>query len=120
MAGTLMKTDAYKQNANVIKALAHPSRLAMVEALADGELCVCELQELVGSDMSTVSKHLTILKHAGIVSDRKQGLWVYYSLRTPCVAGFLGCIDAVVGEACECQLCPTATADTRRAACECE
>ena len=119
MAGTVTKTDAYKQKASVIKALAHPSRLAMVEALADGERCVCELQALVGSDMSTVSKHLTILKHAGIVSDRKQGLWVYYSLRTPCVAGFLGCIDAVVGEACECERCPTPTSDRPRAPDDC-
>ena len=108
-----MDTDYYKQKAHVIKALAHPSRLAMVEALRDGERCVCELQELVGSDMSTVSKHLSILKHAGIVSDRKQGLWVYYSLRTPCVAGFLGCIDAVTGEACECETRPPVRAPRR-------
>ena len=52
----------HKLKAGVIKAMGHPSRLAMVEALADGELCVCELQKLVGSDMSTVSKHLSVLK----------------------------------------------------------
>ena len=103
----MMKTDAYKQKANVIKALGHPSRLAMVEALAQGERCVCELQELVGSDMSTVSKHLTVLKNAGIVCDRKQGLWVYYSLRTPCITGFLDCIEAVMHNPCECDRCET-------------
>jgi DNA-binding transcriptional ArsR family regulator len=93
-----MKTDAYKQKASIIKALGHPSRLAMVDALTGGERCVCELQALVGSDMSTVSKHLTVLKNAGIVCDRKQGLWVYYRLRTPCIIGFLDCVEAVLRE----------------------
>jgi DNA-binding transcriptional ArsR family regulator len=96
-----MNTDPYKRKADIIKALAHPSRLAMVDALAAGEMCVCHLQELVGSDMSTVSKHLSLLKHAGIVQDRKEGLWVYYSLRTPCVLKFLGCIEAMVKEQAE-------------------
>ncbi len=86
----------YRAKAQVIKAMSHPSRLAMVEALADGELCVCELQALVGSDMSTVSKHLAVLRNAGIVSDRKEGLQVYYRLCCPCILDFLGCIDAVI------------------------
>jgi DNA-binding transcriptional ArsR family regulator len=86
----------YRRRAQVLKALGHPSRLAMVEALLEGEKCVCELQELVGSDMSTVSKHLSVLRSAGIVCDRKQGLWVYYSLRLPCVARFFECVDEVL------------------------
>ena len=86
----------YRAKALVIKAMAHPSRLAMVEALVDGELCVCELQALVGSDMSTVSKHLSVLRSAGIVADRKVGLQVYYRLCCPCILDFLGCIDAVI------------------------
>ena len=88
--------ELYKAKAQVIKAMGHPSRLAMIEALAEGELCVCELQALVGSDMSTVSKHLSVLRNAGIVSDRKAGLQVYYSLCCPCILDFLGCIDAVI------------------------
>lgn len=88
--------EAYKRRAAVLKAMGHPSRLAMVEALADGERCVCELQELVGSDMSTVSKHLSVLKHAGLVDDRKEGLKVYYSLRVPCVTRFISCVDQVM------------------------
>jgi ArsR family transcriptional regulator len=87
----------YKRRAQVLKALGHPSRLAMVEALLEGERCVCELQALVGSDMSTVSKHLSVLRNAGLVDDRKEGLKVFYSLRLPCVAGFLQCVDEVVG-----------------------
>jgi DNA-binding transcriptional ArsR family regulator len=92
----------YKRKAEVIKALAHPSRLMMVEALAEGTLCVCELQALVGSDMSTVSKHLTLLKQAGIVSDEKRGLWVYYSLSMPCVLKLLRCVETMMaGGECE-------------------
>ena len=94
----LMNVDAYKKRARVIKAMAHPSRLAMLEALADGERCVCELQRLVGSDMSTVSKHLAVMKRAGLVEDRKQGLWVHYRLRVPCVLEFMQCVEAVLDE----------------------
>lgn len=67
----------------------------MLEALTDGERCVCELQALVGSDMSTVSKHLALMRGAGLVDDRRQGLQVYSRLRAPCVMGFLECVDAV-------------------------
>ncbi len=91
-----MDQEAYKQRAAVLKAMAHPSRLAIIEALAEGERCVCDLQQLVGSDMSTVSKHLALMKHAGLVRDRKQGLKVYYSLEIECVHGFLACIDSVL------------------------
>jgi ArsR family transcriptional regulator len=68
----------------------------MLEALADGERCVCELQRLVGSDISTISKHLSLMKAAGLVEDRKEGLWVYYRLRCPCVLQFMDCIEAVL------------------------
>ena len=91
-----MENEVYKRKAQVIKALAHPSRLMMVDALAEGEMCVCDLQHLVGADMSTVSKHLSVMKNAGIVTDRKEGLKVYYRLRVPCVMRFFECIDAVL------------------------
>ena len=81
------------QRAKVFKALGHPSRLLMVEALGRGALCVCELRDLVGSDVSTVSKHLSVLKEAGIVADERRGTSVYYSLRLSCVTGFLSCIE---------------------------
>ncbi len=93
-----MDREIYKQKATIIKAMAHPSRLMMVDALAAGELCVCDLQRLVGADMSTVSKHLSVMKNAGIVTDRKEGLKVFYRLRVPCVMRFFECIDAVLLE----------------------
>ena len=88
--------EAYERKAQIIKALAHPSRLMIVDALSEGEKCVAELTEIVGSDMSTVSKHLTLMKSAGVVVDRKQGLQVIYRLRVPCILKFFGCVDAVL------------------------
>jgi len=80
------------RRAKVFKALGHPSRLLMVEALGQGEKCVCELRELVGSDISTISKHLSVLKEAGIVEDDRRGTSIYYSLRMQCVTTFLSCV----------------------------
>ncbi len=68
----------------------------MVEELARGERCVCELQELVGADMSTVSKHLTVLKTAGLVESDKRGLQVFYKLLSPCVLNFFTCVESVI------------------------
>lgn len=82
--------------AEVLKALAHPTRLMIVESLAKGERCVCELNELFDADHSTVSKHLAVLKQAGLVSDRKDGLKVYYSLECPCIMNFIKCIADMI------------------------
>lgn len=86
----------YEARAQILKALAHPSRLFMVDVLSRGERCVCELTELVGSDMSTVSKHLSVLKSAGIVADQKRGMQVYYTLKMPCVLRFFDCVGEVI------------------------
>ena len=75
--------------AEVFKALGHPSRVFIVETLKDDEHCVCELSELIGADMSTVSRHLSVLKKAGIVTDRKEGTTVYYSLACDCLSQML-------------------------------
>lgn len=82
----------------VFKALGHPTRVFLVQELSKGEECVCRLTEKVGADMSTVSKHLSILKNAGVVSDEKRGLQVYYRLRIPCVLGVFGCVESVMEE----------------------
>ncbi len=68
----------------VFKALGHPSRVFIVETLQKSEHCVCRLSEMIGADMSTVSRHLSILKRAGIIKDRKEGSTVYYSLTCGC------------------------------------
>ncbi len=86
----------FEARARVMKAMAHPSRLMMIEELSRGERCVCELTELVGADISTVSKHLSLLKKAGIVTDEKKGKQVYYRLKVPCVLNFFHCIESVL------------------------
>ena len=86
----------YEARAQVIKAMAHPTRLFMVDELARGERCVCELRDMIGADMSTVSRHLSVLKQAGIVEDEKRGLQVWYSLKVPCILKFFGCVEDVL------------------------
>jgi ArsR family transcriptional regulator len=88
--------QSHARTAVICKALAHPTRLLIVEALSSGERCVCELTSLAGADISTVSRHLSTLKHAGIVTDDKRGNQVFYTLKTPCILDFLGCIERTV------------------------
>ena len=92
----------FEARAKIIKALGHPSRLMMVDELSRGERCVCELREIVGADLSTVSKHLSTLKNAGIVEDDKRGVQVFYRLKVPCVLNFFGCVEAVLENQARC------------------
>jgi DNA-binding transcriptional ArsR family regulator len=85
----------YKTQARIIKALAHPTRLFIVDELAHGERCVCELTDMIGVEMPTVSRHLSQLKNAGILEDEKRGSQVFYRLRVPCVLNFFKCVQAV-------------------------
>ena len=87
--------DIFEERARIMKALAHPSRLMMVDELSRGERCVCELTEMVGADISTVSKHLSVLKEAGIVDCRKDGVQRFYRLKVPCVMNVFRCIETV-------------------------
>jgi len=92
------KRTRCETRANILKALAHPARLFMLEELANKSYCVSELTEMVGLDVSTVSKHLSILKNAGLVSVEKKGKEVYYNLRMRCALNFLDCVEAVLRE----------------------
>lgn len=82
--------------ARVLKALAHPTRLFIVEELDKEERCVCDLTAMIGADVSTVSKHLSVLRQAGIVLDDKRGNQVFYRLRVPCILNFFGCVESVL------------------------
>ena len=91
------KTKArFEAWAQVVKAMAHSTRLFIVDELSRRERCVCELTEMVGADTSTVSKHLSLLKNAGIVVDEKRGSQVYYTLCVPCVTNFFSCVESVL------------------------
>lgn len=78
----------------VFKALGHPARVTIVKALSEQERCVCELVEAAGLGWSTVSRHLSVLREAGIVADDKRGLQVYYRLTLPCVGRFIACLES--------------------------
>lgn len=99
------KTKAlFEARATIIKAMAHPTRLFIVDELSRNERCVCELTEMIGADMSTVSKHLAILKNAGIVQNQKRGSQIFYSLRMPCILNFFDCVGTVIRSTAEAQL----------------
>ena len=95
----------FTERARIIKALAHPVRLFFVEELSRQERCVCELTEMIGFDISTISKHLSVLKNAGLVIDEKRGNQVFYSLKTPCILNFFSCVEAVIAEETETTNC---------------
>ena len=90
------KKAQLEARARIMKALAHPTRLFIVEELARGERCVCELTDMIGADVSTVSRHLSVLKQSGVVEDDKRGVQVWYRLRMPCILNFFGCIEDVL------------------------
>jgi len=90
--------EHYQLQAGVIKALAQPLRLAMLEYLNGGERCVCELCEHVGSSFANVSKHLSVLKNAGLVKSHQVGNNVYYSLTMPCALDFISCVNNVLSK----------------------
>jgi len=88
--------ERLRLKAEVFKAMGHPIRLGIVEFLQNGEMCVCEIVEHVGTEISNVSKHLGVLKKAGIVADRREGLRIMYSLTMPCAVDFARCVEGVV------------------------
>ena len=88
----------YKQQAQLLKILANDSRLMIVDRLKESECTVSVLTEVVGSNQSTVSKHLALLRAHGIVEDRRDGNNVYYRLLVPCVLDFFACASRVLEE----------------------
>ncbi len=86
----------FEAQARIIKALAHSTRLFIVDELSRQEKCVFELTQMIGADMSTVSKHLSVLKGAGIVQDEKRGTKIYYKLKVPCILNFFHCVEEVM------------------------
>jgi ArsR family transcriptional regulator len=86
----------YELQAEVLKALGHPIRLAIMQFLSKQEKCVCDIVDYVGTSQSNISKHLSIMKQVGILSDRKEGLSVYYRLEMPCALNFFKCVRDIM------------------------
>ena len=82
--------------AEVFKAMGHPLRLGIIEFLQQGEMCVCDIVAHVGTEVSNVSKHLSILKKSGLLADRRDGLKIMYRLTMPCAIDFAHCVEGVV------------------------
>jgi len=86
----------YEARAKIAKAMAHPSRLLMLDLLQKQEMCVSDLTEEVGADQSTVSKHLSVLKDVGLIDVRKEGAMSYYRVTCGCLDGFFSCMETVL------------------------
>jgi DNA-binding transcriptional ArsR family regulator len=88
--------ERLRLKAEVFKAMGHPLRLGVIELLRDDEKCVCDIVESLGTGMSNISKHLSVLKKAGIVTDRRDGLKIMYSLTMSCALDFMKCVEGTV------------------------
>ncbi len=88
----------FEKQADIAKAMAHPIRLAIIHFLKDGEQCVCDIAEKIGSERSNVSRHLAVMVNAGILDCRKEGLNVIYRLKCPCILEFFACVGNVLRE----------------------
>ena len=86
----------FEKQAEIAKAIAHPLRIAIVDFLKDGQQCVCDIAEYVGSERSNVSRHLSVMVNANILEYRKEGLKVIYALKTPCILDFFACVTGVL------------------------
>ena len=92
------KDKQYQQQSEIFKALAHPTRLYIIYAVKDKSMSVKELTEAVGIDISTMSKHLDILKRNKIIEGTKVKNFVYYKLAIPCVLEFMSCATRVINK----------------------
>lgn len=86
----------YEKQADIAKAIAHPLRIAIIDFLKDGEQCVCDIAEYVGSERSNVSRHLSVMVNAGLLDYRKEGLNVIYKLKCACIIDFFSCVTRVL------------------------
>lgn len=91
-----MNYEQAKIKAEILKAMAHPLRIILVDALSAGDKSVTELNELAAVDQSTISRHLSQLKRVGIVSERREGVRVMHHLETPCILNAIGCAENVL------------------------
>jgi ArsR family transcriptional regulator, arsenate/arsenite/antimonite-responsive transcriptional repressor len=94
--GKMISFEEAEIRSRIIKAMAHPVRLMIVDMLKEGESTFSKINSVFNSDKSTISKHLLVLKEAGILSSRKSGADMIYRLETPCVMDFFGCVTAVI------------------------
>jgi len=88
----------FERQAEIAKAISHPLRIAIVNFLKDGEQCVCDIAEHIGSERSNVSRHLSVMANAGLLEYHKEGLKVIYRLKCVCIVDFFSCVSRVLKE----------------------
>ncbi|MEK6978218.1 MAG: metalloregulator ArsR/SmtB family transcription factor [Candidatus Hydrothermarchaeota archaeon] len=87
--------ELYRMKADLIKALAHPTRLRILDLLRNGERCVCEITPALELEQPNVSQHLALLRERGIVAWRKEGINIYYKVKDPRVFEALDLLEGV-------------------------
>jgi len=92
------KRNLFEKQAEIVKSIAHPLRIAVIDFLKDGEQCVCDIADFIGAERSNVSRHLSVMVSAGVLDSRKDGLKMIYRLKTPCVLNFISCVTEVLAE----------------------
>lgn len=91
-----MDERLYAARAEVLRALAHPTRLQILVALLGAEKCVHELREAVGDDLPNISPHLAQLRTAGLLGCRREGTKIHYRLLVPCLKDTFACVDQAI------------------------
>jgi DNA-binding transcriptional ArsR family regulator len=86
----------FEKQAEIAKAIAHPLRTAIIDFLREGEQCVCDIADYVGSERSNISRHLSVMVKAGVLEYRKEGLKVIYRLKCTCILDFFSCVTDVL------------------------
>lgn len=103
--GVMITYKEAEIRSEVIKAMAHPVRLIVIELLKDNDKSFSELLEFFDIDKSTLSKHISVLKTTGIVTSQKKGMESIFHLQVPCVTQFFGCVTAVIEDKIKQQQC---------------
>jgi DNA-binding transcriptional ArsR family regulator len=89
--------DHYAQSTQMMKALAHPVRLAILDVLRDGEVCVCHLETALNQRQAYISQQLSLLREAGLVEDRREGWRIYYRVSQPQVFEIIDQVERLIG-----------------------
>jgi DNA-binding transcriptional ArsR family regulator len=90
--------QAYHESSKLLKAMAHPTRMRILDILTHGEACVCHLTALLGQRQPYVSQQLMVLREAGLVTDRREGTIVYYAVADSRVSEIIALLIGILGE----------------------
>ncbi len=82
--------------AHMLKILGHPTRITIIQILSEGQRCVCEIMALINEEQSTISKHLAVLKNAGLLESRKEGLSVFYNIKDKNISNIISIAEDIL------------------------